>query len=167
MRDGDLFHLQKAGSCTTERQISLRTFENSREYVQQTTRKESVPHLQAKARIGVLPPQSWSVRTGKGLEVVTYYRRHRKDTNHDSLKAVFEAMGCSVANLSQCGNGIPDLAVSLHGATEYVEIKSPGGELTPEQKRFHRETKGIVHQAITVNDVIRIVKQLKQRMKTR
>ena len=91
--------------------------------------------------------------------------RHRADSNQDELREVFERMGCSVINLSQVGNGCPDLAVSLHGFTDLVEVKTEAGKFTPEQIRFHRESKATIHEARTAQDCVRIVAKLKQRMR--
>lgn len=89
----------------------------------------------------------------------------RVDANHAELKAAFERMGCSVLDLFRVGDGCPDLAVALHGHTEFVEVKSGDGKLLPEQRRFRREWKGVVHEARSVDDVVAIVTRMRQRNK--
>jgi len=89
----------------------------------------------------------------------------RVDSNHAELKAAFERMGCSVLDLFRVGDGCPDLAVSLHGLTEFVEIKVEDGHLRPEQRRFLRESKAVVHQARNVDDVLRIVQGIKRKVR--
>ena len=89
----------------------------------------------------------------------------RVDANHGELKGYFERMGCSVLDLFRVGSGCPDLAVSLHGFTLLVEVKAEGGSLEPEQIRFHREWKGQIRQARTLEDCVSIVKELKSWMR--
>lgn len=88
---------------------------------------------------------------------------HKVDMNQAELIAAFERMGCSVVNLSRCGAGIPDLAVSCHGLTELVEVKAEDGQLTPDQIKFHRESKATIHIARCVADTANIVAQIKRR----
>ncbi len=94
---------------------------------------------------------------------MTYARR--VDSNHAELKGYFEHLGCGVTDLSRVGCGVPDLLVSLHKQTVLVEVKSEYGKLNPEQIRFHREWKGVVYQARTLDDVIAIVGDMKRNMK--
>lgn len=99
---------------------------------------------------------------------MTYARR--VDGNHAELKGYFEKLGCAVHDASRAGGGFPDLVVSLHRQTVLVEVKNPtkpkaDQELTPEQTRFHREWKGLIYQARTLDDVIAIVAELKKNMR--
>jgi hypothetical protein len=94
---------------------------------------------------------------------VSYARR--TDANHGELKGYFERMGCSVLDLFRVGQGCPDMLVALHGFSVLVEAKVKGGELNPDQTRFHREWKGEICQATTLDDCLRIVAAMKAQMK--
>lgn len=94
---------------------------------------------------------------GSGL---TY--AHKVDSNQEAIVGTFEKMGCSVVNLSRCGTGIPDLAVSIHLFTALVEVKAEKGMLTPDQIRFHRESKATIYVARNLDDVVEIVGKLKK-----
>ena len=99
---------------------------------------------------------------------MTYARR--VDGNHASMKGHFERLGCAVHDASRAGGGFPDLVVSLHKQTVLVEIKDPtkpkaDQQLTPDQVKFHREWKGVIYEARTLDDVIAIVGEMKRVMK--
>lgn len=95
---------------------------------------------------------------------MSYIRR--TDANHGELKGHFERMGCSVLDLFRVGHGCPDMLVALHGFSVLVEAKVQDGKLTPEQIRFHREWKGEICQATTLDDCLAIVGRLKAKMRT-
>ena len=91
-------------------------------------------------------------------------RRGRRDNNHDRLKKVFEAMGCSVIDLTDTGiPGWPDMAVGLFGVTRLAECKNPDNwygraGLNDNQTAFSRDWKGsTVHVVYTEDDVINLV----------
>lgn len=71
--------------------------------------------------------------------------RGRRDANQGLIKARFEQQYCSVADLADLGNDIPDLLVAYGGFTVLVECKVPGtGQLSPGQERFKRDWRGPV-----------------------
>ena len=86
----------------------------------------------------------------------------RTDGNHCLIMESFRRLGCSVVDLSRVGAGVPDLAVSLHKFTAYVEIKTETGTLEPSQIRFHRESKATIYVARTLKDVAEIVAHMKR-----
>ena len=86
----------------------------------------------------------------------------RQDANQTALIGAFEKLGCSVLDLSRVGSGCPDLAVSVHGNTVLVEVKTEEGKLSPEQIRFHRESKASIFVARTFDDVAVIVQIIKR-----
>lgn len=47
----------------------------------------------------------------------------KRDDNHAEVKAMFEALGCTVIDLASTGNGVPDLLVGTLGVWRLVEIK--------------------------------------------
>ena len=74
--------------------------------------------------------------------------RRGRDRNHATLTAAFEALGCSVADLSNTGLvGWPDVVVGVMGRNHLVEYKNPDTRygragLNPNQQAFSRDWKG-------------------------
>jgi hypothetical protein len=64
------------------------------------------------------------------------------DANQPEIVDTFRAVGATVAIISDRGDGFPDLIVGLLGETELVELKSPEGKLTPDQKTWHGTWRG-------------------------
>lgn len=66
-------------------------------------------------------------------------RAAKRDTVEPNIVAALQAAGCSVERLSQ-GDGVPDLLVCRPDdlAMRLLEVKSPGGTLTPQQERWRR-----------------------------
>jgi hypothetical protein len=61
----------------------------------------------------------------------------RVDNTQREITAALRAAGCSVAILSDLGRGVPDLIVATPaGDNILIEIKSPGGKLTPAEAEF-------------------------------
>jgi hypothetical protein len=92
-------------------------------------------------------------------------RARRVDANHSQIVKAFRAMGCSVADLSSLGDGIPDLAIGLYGRTVLVEVKDGNKppskrRLTPDEQRFRDAWKGAYDIAESLEDVERIVRAL-------
>jgi hypothetical protein len=69
-------------------------------------------------------------------------RAARIDGNHVEVVSALRKIGCSVASLAAVGKGVPDLLVAFHGVNYLIEVKVPGGKLTPDQERFFGEWKG-------------------------
>lgn len=57
----------------------------------------------------------------------------RIDANQSEIVAALRACGCTVAITSDVGGGFPDLVVGYQGRNFLLEIKTPGGKLTPDQ----------------------------------
>ncbi len=72
----------------------------------------------------------------------------RRDGNHSALVAVFQQLGCSVADLSHAGlPGWPDVVVGCAGVDRLVEIKNPATRygragLNDNQQAFSRDWRG-------------------------
>lgn len=60
-------------------------------------------------------------------------RRRKVDANQAEIVEGLRACGWFVEVLSDVGRGVPDLLVGGRGIWCLVEIKSPGGRLTPDQ----------------------------------
>jgi hypothetical protein len=75
----------------------------------------------------------------------------KRDANHHEIVNVLLAAHCSVVELHQLGDGVPDLLVgSSVVGNALMEIKTDDGELTPDQVTFHREWRGPI---VTVRNV--------------
>jgi hypothetical protein len=55
----------------------------------------------------------------------------RVDNTQAEIVAALRGVGASVQSLACVGGGVPDLLVSFRGRTYLLELKSPGGRLTP------------------------------------
>lgn len=88
----------------------------------------------------------------------------RRDANHGELAEHYEAMFCSVLDLSHVGFGCPDLAVACSGRMELVEVKTADGELNAAQKRFASVWRGPkIVIARTRDDVEAHIKAMRKR----
>jgi hypothetical protein len=81
---------------------------------------------------------------------------HKVDANQSDVVRALERAGFQVFDLSRVGGGMPDLLV-YRPLTGYhvVEVKSPGGTLTPQQVRFHERVP--VEILRTVDDVVEAI----------
>ena len=81
-------------------------------------------------------------------------RAAKKDTNQTQVTDELRACGLKVAFTHVLGQGAPDFLVggwrldytggtSIGPALLWVELKSPGGRLTPAEERFHQEWAGL------------------------
>jgi hypothetical protein len=53
-------------------------------------------------------------------------RAKRRDVNHVSVGDYLRALGWSVLDIADHGDGVPDYAVSREGYSALVEVKRPG-----------------------------------------
>ena len=85
------------------------------------------------------------------------------DANQSAVVAGLRRVGCSVAILSDLGDGIPDLLVGVRGQTFLLEVKdgnAPPSErkLTPDQQVFRDTWRGGPLITVeSVDDAVRIV----------
>lgn len=86
---------------------------------------------------------------------MTLYRRNAKrDRVEPDIVAVLERRGYTVDRVS--APGFPDLVVSRHGAVWFVEVKRPGGVLTPAQVKWRTRWAGPpVYTLRSVDDAIK------------
>lgn len=81
-------------------------------------------------------------------------RAAKKDANQTDVVRILRQCGLKVALTHQLGDGKPDFVVSgekldyLAGLSRgpamlWVELKSPGGKLTPAEEKFHQEWEGL------------------------
>lgn len=97
-------------------------------------------------------------------------RRGKKDANHDALKAVFQQLGCSVADLYNAGlPGFPDIVVGVMGKNVLVEIKNPDtaygrAGLNSNQTAFDRDWRGAKPYVVSTElEVAALVNNLRRR----
>ena len=67
-------------------------------------------------------------------------RRGKVDSNHAEIRDALRACGWRVLSLADLGGGAPDLLLfRAEQRLRLVEVKRPGGKLTPAQKQFLAE----------------------------
>jgi hypothetical protein len=66
----------------------------------------------------------------------------RRDGNHQTIVALYRALGCSWADTADLGLGLPDGFVGCAGITDPVECKSENGKLEPMQETFMATWRG-------------------------
>jgi Holliday junction resolvase len=91
----------------------------------------------------------------------------RTDANQRQIVAALRQAGFSVCLLSAAGHGgvpgCPDLVCGGRGTNWLIEVKAPGGKLTPDQVRWHAEWRGQVAIVRSVDDALRVVGVLPER----
>jgi len=92
--------------------------------------------------------------------------RARKDSNHVEIVKAFRDLGATVLDTAQLGKGAPDIIIAMDRQTVSVEIKDgskpPSARLlTTDEAKFHDEWKGWIEIVYTVDDVVRIVNEIR------
>jgi hypothetical protein len=70
------------------------------------------------------------------------YNVHRRDACHREVIKTLRDLGCSVRDLSQCGDRGSDLSVGLCGRNFDIECKSGNETLSAEQREYYENWKG-------------------------
>lgn len=63
-------------------------------------------------------------------------RAAKKDGNHNAIAAYLKARGWSVEDTHRQSDGFPDLVAGVPGFACLIEVKEPGGKLTPKEQQF-------------------------------
>lgn len=85
-------------------------------------------------------------------------RHGKRDLNHGEIKQALLACGCSVLDLADTGNSVPDLLVGRHGRSFLLEVKSPTGKEKPGQIEARQAWCGDRWAVVrSVQDALRIV----------
>lgn len=85
-------------------------------------------------------------------------RHGKRDLNHGEIKQALLACGCSVLDLADTGNSIPDLLVGRQGRSFLLEIKSPKGKEKPGQTKAREAWRGDSWAVVrTVREALRVV----------
>lgn len=64
-------------------------------------------------------------------------RDARVDANQAEIVEALRQVGAVVFDTHALGGGFLDIAVLFRGAVHLIEIKMPGGKLTPAEQEFH------------------------------
>ena len=78
----------------------------------------------------------------------------RVDSNQPEIVAALRKAGATVQHLHMVGKGCPDLLVGFRGRNFLLEIKSPGGRMTPAEQRFFDEWSGQVSIVCTIEQAL-------------
>lgn len=85
----------------------------------------------------------------------------RVDTNQSPIvKGLRQIFGpACVFDTSRVGGGFPDLVLGIRERNLLLEIKTEKGDLTGEQKYFHRYWPGQIAVARTLEEALRIIEE--------
>lgn len=64
------------------------------------------------------------------------------DLNQSEIVLALRAAGATVQDLHELGRGVPDLLVGHRGVTYLLEVKGPGGKLTPAESAWFETWRG-------------------------
>lgn len=81
----------------------------------------------------------------------------RTDANQQEIVDALRDAACDVFITSGVGRGFPDLVVGRAGYTYLIEAKTDDGYLTEPQIKFHRNWRGHVAIARTIDEALRAV----------
>jgi len=84
--------------------------------------------------------------------------RHKTDNNQNEIICGLRAVGATVQDLSQVGNGCPDILVGFHGVNLLFEIKEKSS-LTPEQVIWHNNWNGQKSIAHNFDEALKLLNQ--------
>lgn len=81
----------------------------------------------------------------------------RTDANQAEIVAALEKAGCSVLDTHTLSGGAWDIEVGYAGHNYPMEIKMPGGKLTPTEVAFHQSWHGTIYVVYSAEDALRVV----------
>lgn len=85
-------------------------------------------------------------------------RARRVDRNQSEIVQALRAVGASVHITSRFGEGFPDLVVGFGGVTFLLEVKTPDGKLTEDEREFFDNWRGQVALVRDASDAVMIVR---------
>ena len=88
--------------------------------------------------------------------------RARADANQQSIFDALRAVGASVADTHNVGNGVPDCFVLFRGTIFAVEIKNPKQppskrRLTPDEAEFRTKWRNVYHIVTTPEQALGVI----------
>ncbi len=84
----------------------------------------------------------------------------RVDANQPEIVAALRGMGASVLLLNCVGHGSPDILVGWNGNNVLMEIKSPDGKLTDDEKQFFDTWRGPKIIVRSIGDAIQYLEDM-------
>jgi len=81
----------------------------------------------------------------------------RVDANQAEIVAALRQVGASVQPLHMVGRGCPDIVVGFRRANVFMEIKSPCGKLTQDEREWIRAWRGEVVIVRSPEDALRAI----------
>jgi len=99
-------------------------------------------------------------------------KKYRTDANHSEIVKAFEALDCSVVDLSAVASkskrniGVPDLLIGVGKRSELVEIKTTTGKESKSQIEFSEKWRGSVRYEVrSVADVVEVVMRIRAKIR--
>lgn len=84
----------------------------------------------------------------------------RTDSNQAEIVKKLHEAGASVTDLHQLGGGCPDLVIGYHGVTALIEVKQPGGTLTPDEAEWFSTWRGLATVVHSVDEALDFIHDL-------
>lgn len=84
-------------------------------------------------------------------------RAAKVDLNQAEIVSALRAVHAEVEPLHFVGHGVPDLLVSYQGQNFLLEVKHGNGDLTPDQKVWHRKWVGQVDVVRTPAEALAVI----------
>jgi hypothetical protein len=84
-------------------------------------------------------------------------RASRVDANQREIVQALRDVGALVQHTHELGRGCPDLLVAFRGHLYWMEIKTPTGTLTADEREWHRDWAGTVYVVRSVDDALRVI----------
>lgn len=79
------------------------------------------------------------------------------DANQTEIVKALRQAGCTVTSTAMVGKGFPDIVVGYDDMSFLMEIKMPGGKLTPDEMVWHNDWDGQVAIVYSIEDALRVV----------
>lgn len=76
------------------------------------------------------------------------------DANQKEIVAALRRIGATVQCLHMVGHGCPDLLVGWHGENILMEVKMTGGDMTPDELKWHAAWQGEVNVVRSIQDAL-------------
>ena len=81
----------------------------------------------------------------------------RIDSNQPEIVRDLRRVGAFVFPTHTLGRGFPDLVVVYHGTVYLLEVKIPGGTLTPDEQKFYEDSQGAPYIVRSSEDALRVI----------
>jgi hypothetical protein len=79
------------------------------------------------------------------------------DANQPEIVRDLRHVGAFVFPTHTIGRGFPDLVTIFRGTVYLLEVKMPGGDLTPEERKFYEDSQGLVYIVRSSEDALRAI----------